>query len=339
MIIVVVWRVFIVKNPGDPMILPHRKPSVRGILESKGNLKELITVINDLLKYEMDISILPSGNAGLYMASYILRSIEKKKCENILVPDMGGWRGFLEYPKMFKFNVVKLKTNLGVVDPSTLEDTLRKNDIYALFLTTLGGYLVRQPMEEIKKVCEDMDVILVEDASGGIGGACGYGDIVVCSTGSPKIINCEYGGFIGINKKIGDLLRDNGKIDELKSLLKAFKVMNIYGLMKEEALNARKTYRRLVEYCNILKEELEGAYFRGKEGVCVFVEHEDPREVSKRVNEVIKLDNGKSFITKCPIYERILKKGIVLEMKKVDIHYLSTEDIYEMVDILKKLLY
>ena len=321
------------------MILPHRRPSLRGVLTPRGDLKELTTVIKDLLKYEMDISILPSGNAGLYIASYILKSVEKKESNNILVPDMGGWRGFLEYPRMFKFNIIKLKTNLGVVDPSTLEDVLRKNNIYALFLTTLGGYLVHQPMEEIKKVCEDMDVILVEDASGGVGGACGYGDIVVCSTGSPKIINCEYGGFMGIGSKIEDLLKDRDKIDELKNLLKAFKVMNIYGLMKEEALNARKTYRKLVKYCDILKEELEGAYFKGEEGVCVFVEHEDPKEVSKRINKVIKLDNGKSFITKCPIYERILKKGIVLEMKKVDIHYLSTEDIYEMVDILKKLLY
>jgi len=321
------------------MILPHRRPSLRGVLTPRGDLKELTTVIKDLLKYEMDISILPSGNAGLYIASYILKSVEKKESNNILVPDMGGWRGFLEYPRMFKFNIIKLKTNLGVVDPSTLEDVLRKNNIYALFLTTLGGYLVHQPMEEIKKVCEDMDVILVEDASGGVGGACGYGDIVVCSTGSPKIINCEYGGFMGIGSKIEDLLKDRDKIDELRNLLKAFKVMNIYGLMKEEALNARKTYRKLVKYCDILKEELEGAYFKGEEGVCVFVEHEDPKEVSKRINKVIKLDNGKSFITKCPIYERILKKGIVLEMKKVDIHYLSTEDIYEMVDILKKLLY
>ena len=321
------------------MILPHRRPSLRGVLTPRGDLKELTTVIKDLLKYEMDISILPSGNAGLYIASYILKSVEKKESNNILVPDMGGWRGFLEYPRMFKFNIIKLKTNLGVVDPSTLEDVLRKNNIYALFLTTLGGYLVHQPMEEIKKVCEDMNVILVEDASGGVGGACGYGDIVVCSTGSPKIINCEYGGFMGIGSKIEDLLKDRDKIDELKNLLKAFKVMNIYGLMKEEALNARKTYRKLVKYCDILKEELEGAYFKGEEGVCVFVEHEDPKEVSKRINKVIKLDNGKSFITKCPIYERILKKGIVLEMKKVDIHYLSTEDIYEMVDILKKLLY
>ena len=141
-----------------------------------------------------------------------------------------------------------------------------------------------------------------------------------------------------MNKRIEDLLRDRGKIEELKNLLKAFKVMNIYGLMKEESLNARKTYKRLVKYCDILKEELEGTYFKGEEGVCVFVERNDPREVSKRINEVVKLDNGRSFITKCPIYERILRKGIVLEMKKVDIHSLSTEDVYEIVDILKSIL-
>ncbi|HID47176.1 MAG TPA: hypothetical protein EYP47_00475 [Methanococcaceae archaeon] len=320
------------------MILPYRRPSLRGMLEPRGDLKELTTVIDHLLRSKMDISILPSGNAGLYIASYILRGVEKKRCNNILVPDMGGWRGFLEYPKMFKFNTLKLRTNLGVVDPAILEDVLRKNNIYALFLTTLAGYLVRQPMEEIKKVCEDMDVVLVEDASGGVGGACGYGDIVICSTGTPKIINCEYGGFIGISKKIGDCLQDSRKTGELKSLLKAFKVMNIYGLMKEEALSARRTYKTLVRYCHILKEELENAYFKGEEGVCVFVEHENPEKVSKKVNEVIKLDNRKSLVTRCPIYERVLKKGIVIEMKKVDIHSISREELYEVIDILKRIL-
>lgn len=321
------------------IIIPHRKPCLRGVLNPKGNLNELILVINSLLPHKMDISILPSGNAGLYIASYILNTLKasyKNNRNNILIPDMGGWRGFLEYPKIFNFNIVKLQSDLGIINPNTLDDVLKENNIQALFLTTLAGYLAHQPIKEIKKICEEREIILVEDVSGGIGGTCGYGDIVVCSMGSPKIINCEYGGFIGISDRVKEYLIEKKKIDEFKSILKTHKVFNIYGLMKEEALNAKKTYNKLIKYSNIFKEEFENSYFKDSDGVCVFLEYRNQKEVLNKLNNILRLDNGKSLITKCPIYERILKNGIVVELKKMDILNIPQEEIFEIVDVIKK---
>ncbi|WP_332247738.1 hypothetical protein [Methanothermococcus okinawensis] len=195
--------------------------------------------------------------------------------------------------------------------------------------------MAHQPIKEIKKICEENEVIFVEDISGGIGGDCGYGDMVVCSTGAPKIVNCEYGGFIGISDEIKEKLTEKNKMNDLKNLLKTYKVPNIYGLMKEETLKAKNTYKRCVKFSNILKEEFENAYFKDNEGVCVFLEHKNPKEISKNINTVIKLDNGKSIITKCPIYERILKHGIVIEIKKMDVLTISEDDFNDVVSSIR----
>jgi len=314
------------------MIIPHRRPSIMSQINVNGNVNELKNVINDLLYYKKDISILPSGNASIYVASKIVKDLNGS---NVLIPDMGGWSGFMTYPKMFNLNIVKIRTNYGIIDCELLDEEIRKNDIRGLFLTSLAGYLARQPLKEIKKICEENEVIFIEDISGGVGGVCGFGDIVVCSTGAPKIINCEYGGFIGLSKDIKQHLEEKNKVDELKQLLKTYKVPNIYGSMKEEALIARKTYKKLVKFSNIIKDNFENAYFKDEEGVCVFLEYENPKEISKKINNFVELDNGKSILTKCPIYERILRKGIVVEIKKMDIHSIDEETIDEIVSYIK----
>jgi len=252
------------------MIIPHRKPCIEAQLRVKGDEQELKNIINDLLRNKKDIgisniNILPSGNAAICVSSKIIKDIYGES--NVLVPDMGGWKGFITYSKMFNLNPIKIKTELGIIDPSTLDECIKKYQAKGLFLTSLAGYLTPQPLKEIKKVCEENEILFVEDASGKVGGDCGYGDIIVCSTGAPKIINCEYGGFIGIDKKIKDHLKELGKLEELKSFLKTYKTFNIFGSMKEETLRARKTYKKCVYLSDIIKEEMENAYFEGKEGV------------------------------------------------------------------------
>ena len=59
------------------------------------------------------------------------------------------------------------------------------------------------------------------------------------------------------------------------------------------------------------------------------------KEISKKINNFVELDNGKSILTKCPIYERILRKGIVVEIKKMDIHSIDEETIDEIVSYIK----
>ena len=57
-------------------------------------------------------------------------------------------------------------------------------------------------MKNISKICKENNITLIEDASAGIGdkkrevGNGKYADIIIASTGSPKIINVGSGGFV-----------------------------------------------------------------------------------------------------------------------------------------------
>ncbi len=329
------------------IILPYRKPCINAQINKEGDINQTKLILNNLLKYEKEINIVPSGNAAIYLSLRIIYDLFSN-C-SIMVPDEGGWGGFIKYAKMYNFNTIKLKTNNGIINLEELNNLIKSNNndnndnndnIKVLFLTTLAGYLAKhENINEIKKICNENNILFVEDVSGGVGGICGYGDIVVCSTGTPKIINCEYGGFIGISKEIKNKLIENKKLDNFNNLLKTYKTPNIYGAIKEEGLLAKKTYNTYVNYSNILKEELKCEY-NDYEGISVFIpiKNGNINEIFREINNNIKLDSGKSLITKCPIYERTFKKGFVVELKKINIANTCENDIYNIANILKNII-
>ncbi|WP_456471688.1 hypothetical protein [Methanocaldococcus sp.] len=269
-------------------------------------------MINDLLNRDYKIYFLPSGNAAIFLVLSLI--------DSITVPDVGGWKKVIEFSKILNKKVSFIKTNHGIV-----EDVEGKY----LYLTTLSGYLAKQDMKEIKKKCEEEN-FLIEDISGGIGGDCGYGDIVICSTGEPKILNCGYGGFLGIAEEI--------KFKKIDDIIKSFKTKNYYGLLIEELLNAKECYKTYVKSNFKIKKHIDRAYFKDKEGLSVFIEHNNPKELSKKINSLIKLNSKKSLTTMCPNYNRIDVKGLVFETKKIDYRELSNKNINKIIKILKLLL-
>jgi hypothetical protein len=107
---------------------------------------------------------------------------------------------------------------------------------------------------------------------------------------------------------------------------------DIYGKMIEETLISKKSYELCIKFSNIVKENMENAYFKDSHGVSVFLSYENPKEIAKNIDKSVKLNNGKSILTMCPLYERILRKGVVLEIKKMDIHKISENEIYEILN-------
>ncbi|CAB3288433.1 conserved protein of unknown function [Methanocaldococcus lauensis] len=311
------------------MILRHRRPNLYGLMKKEGDKEEVEIIINELLNNDYKIIFLPSGSSAVFLSMWIAKSYSNE----LLIPDMGGWYGFLKFPKILDIKTKEIKTNLGIIDIKNLEEVNNKSSI---ILTSLAGYLAPQPLKDIKKVCEEKEILFIEDISGKIGGDCGYGDIIVCSTGSPKILNCEYGGFLGISYEVEEKLKDI--LNEIKLIYRTYKTINYFGLLKEELLNAKKTYKKYVEVNKIIKKNLKNAYFKEYEGISTFIECENPKAISKEINSLIKLDNRKSITTICPNYDRILKKGIVFETKKIEISELNSETIYEIVDILNSIL-
>ncbi len=300
------------------MYLRHRRPNIYGLVNKEGNKEEVEEIINSLLKEDYKLFFLPSGSAGVFISIFLVRKYKK-----ILIPDMGGWRGFLNYPNILEMDIEKIKTNLGVV-----EEINYKN--LPFIITSLPGYLTENNLKKIKEIAEDNKLFFIEDISGKIGGDCGYGDIVVASTGSPKILNCEYGGFIGVKEEIYNNFKN-----ELNILTKTYKTINYFSLLKEELLNAKKVYKGYVE-CNFKIKRRLNTLFKDKESLSVFIGCKNNKELSKNINSLIKLDNKKSLTTLCPNYERILKKGVVFETKKIQLEDLK-ENLREIIKILVEL--
>ncbi|XRO75791.1 hypothetical protein ACO3TA_02710 [Methanocaldococcus sp. 28A] len=312
------------------MILKYRRPNTYGLINKEGNKEEVEMIINELLNRDYKITFLPSGSSAVFLSMWIAKTYS----DEILIPDMGGWQGFLKFPKLLNLKFNMLKTNLGIIDIENLDKAIKENS--SVILTSLAGYLAPQPLKEIKKLCEEKEILFIEDISGKIGGDCGYGDIIVCSTGSPKILNCEYGGFLGISKDIEEKL--GNALNDIKIIFKTYKIVNYFGLLKEELLNAKKTYKKYIIANKKIKNEIENAYFKEYEGISIFIECENPKNTSKKINSLIKLDNKKSITTICPNYDRVLKNGIVFETKKIDVSELNKEVINEIIAILNTIL-
>ena len=118
--------------------------------------------------------------------------------EPILIPDQGGWNGFKKSAKILGKNICEIPTDKGLINIEELDDYIEEYDIKSFYMTSFAGYHALQPIEEIYGICNTHQTILVLDISPSIGynDINQYCDVQIASTGSPKIVNVENGGFI-----------------------------------------------------------------------------------------------------------------------------------------------
>ena len=142
--------------------------------------------------------ITSSGNNSIFIA---LSAIEG----SVIIPDQGGWNGFKQIANYLNKEIITLKTDLGLINTDYLNEMdIPKNS--ALIFTSFAGYSANQDTKSISKYCKNNGITTIEDASAGIGdekqelGNGKLSDIIIASTGSPKIINVGSGGFISSNK-------------------------------------------------------------------------------------------------------------------------------------------
>lgn len=287
------------------------------VVECKGVIKEMVG--------QKFVNPVASGNCAILAA---VSAIDGK----IMIPDQGGWRGFKDYPDLMGKEVCILETDLGVVNTDALDSELRKHNPGGLFLTSFAGYIAEQDIKEIAKICRENSVYLIEDTSGAIGDkilARGDADITICSTGAPKIVNVLSGGFVSTNHK--EILDMSARVASACRISPV-----ICAGITEELKNAPDIVERLVKYSAILKEELEDVVHRDSRGVCAGFETDDPKRFVKRARENgLVTDANQGFLTACPRYERFLKNGVVVELKKLDILNVAEEDIAKIAEILK----
>lgn len=280
--------------------------------------------ISDITNHE-HAKVVNNGNSAILAAMSIFN-------DKIMIPDQGGWTGFKNTAEFLGLKTIEIPTELGIITHDTLEESISKHRPEALFVTSFAGYFAEQNVKEIYEVCEDKNVILVEDASGGIGDSLKrlangeHAHIIVASTGSPKIVNVGTGGFISTN--------DNEIFRKSKYILKTLKANPVTCAgIAEEIKNAPEILSKTVQACDKIKKQFEYAVYPDKRGISVVLMVDNPKKIGYELRKKLSVE-GRSIITTCPRYERVIIDAICIEIKNLDPLCLENEIINEITQII-----
>jgi hypothetical protein len=269
-----------------------------------------------------NVKITSSGNNSIFIA---LCAIEG----DIIIPDQGGWHGFKQIAKFLGKNIITLKTDLGLISTEYLEE-LDVKENSALIYTSFAGYCAEQDTKSISKYCKNNNITTIEDASAGIGdsekrlGNGKYADIIIASTGSPKIINVGSGGFITSNDE--DIFR---KTSLPQKLSKTSQI--ICGGICCELNNVGEKLELTVNATKHLKNNIETTLHANKRGVNVIIPHDNAKEISWNLKKLLPIDKS-GFITTCPNYNRVKQKAIAVEIKNLAYECLENENLEKIIE-------
>ncbi len=290
-----------------------------------------------------DAMLVNSGNSAILSA---MNAIDGA----ILIPDQGAWNGFKQIANFLNKDLISIKTNQGLIDLNILNESLlslseenridldNENNKSAIFLTSFAAYTAEQDMKSICDFAHKNNMIVVEDASGAITDSKkelangNLSDIIIGSTGSPKIVNVEDGGFITTN--------DKSVFDKSKLLLKTNKASNITACGISSELDfANDALSKTIEATAYLKEMIEKetgfeVFHPDKRGINVIVKTDDSKSLSYKLRQEFVLDSH-GMITKCPNYNRLKEKAVALEIKNLDINCLDYDNLDDIINTLK----
>ncbi len=269
-----------------------------------------------------------SGNAAIMAAMSNMKG-------PVMLPDQGGWSGFIKIAKFFGLEIAYMPTINGVINLESFEEKIQKNHPESLFITSFAGYMAEQPVKAIYKICEDYNIILVEDASGAVGDpsrnlACGNNShIMVASTGSPKIINLGNGGFISTN----DPEFFNNIYYVLKSLQSS--PVTCAGLV-EEIKKTPENLAKTINACDFLKKRISSSFHQEKSGINLAIPFKEPKKIANSLRKSLPVKGG-GMITVCPRYDRINYPAVCLEIKNLDVRCLEKSNLIKIAEIVENL--
>lgn len=270
------------------------------------------------------VTLTNSGNSSIFIA---LSAVGK----NLIIPDQGAWNGFKQIGRLLDKSITMLKTDQGIIAPEYLESA--ENDS-TLIITSFAGYSGEQDLKEISEICKSKNITLIEDASAGIGdkekklGNGQYSDIIITSTGSPKIINVGSGGIISTN---------NPEIFENTKIQQKITKPNIITAsgIDAELENVEEKLEKTINACSYLKNSLDDVIHSDRRGLNVIVKDPNPKDLSWNLKQELKI-NKSGFITKCPNYNRIKEKAVAIEIKNLDYGCLEKENLDYIIEAVEK---
>ena len=274
--------------------------------------------ISQFLNKDYKIFFVNSATFGLFSILF------DSNISRIGIPDQGGFKGFLEIPKLLKKNYIEMPTDNGVIVPRFKKEF----DVY--LFSSLSGYLKSNPS---KKICEELmnqGIISIEDISGVFSDKeFGWADIVYCSTGSPKILECGYGGFVGVSSDID--LEESEKVMALSKMPESYFLKLI-----DEVENSKEKLDALRDMAHIFHKSSLDIPYNDPKSFSIFVRNENPNKTLEVLNKEIKPKSGKSLFTKCPRYDRTKEKGFVIETIKL--YGMEKNEIKELCEKIEKFI-
>ncbi|MBO6122344.1 MAG: DegT/DnrJ/EryC1/StrS family aminotransferase [Methanobrevibacter sp.] len=297
---------------------------------ARGNIdknyeESCIDKINTLTTKE-NIKITSSGNNSIFIA---LSAVEG----DVIIPDQGGWHGFKQIAKFLNKNIITLKTDFGLINTDYL-DELEIKDNSALIFTSFAGYTAEQDIKSINKYCTDRNILTIEDASAGVGDVENRlgrnSDVIIASTGSPKIINVGSGGFIAT---------DNEEIFKSTSLpQKLSKTTEIIcSGIDSELDNVKENLELSLNATKHVKKHIPHTIHANKRGLNVIIPHDNTKSICWDLKKTLTTDKS-GFITTCPNYNRLKQKAICVEIKNLDYECLKKENLDRIINEVNNLL-
>ena len=291
---------------------------------AKGNIKKdyeesCIRKIRDLTAKE-HVKITSSGNNSIFIA---LSAVEG----DIIIPDQGGWHGFKQIAKFLNKNIITLKTDLGLINTDYL-DEIEYGKNSALIFTSFAGYAAEQDVKSISRYCKSNDILTIEDASAGIGdekqNLARHCDIILASTGSPKIINVGSGGFITTNNE--KIFKKTAMPQKLSKTTQI-----ICSGIDSELDNVKDNLELSLNATEHVKKHIPNTIHDDKRGLNVIIPHDNAKPICWNLKKTLTTDKS-GFITTCPNYNRVKQKAICIEIKNLDYSCLKKEYLDTIID-------
>ena len=297
-----------------------------GKIENTNFEKKCEKKVSELTNAEF-AKITSSGNNSIFVALSYIKG-------DIIIPDQGGWHGFKQIAKFLGKNIITLKTDLGLINPNELDNhDIKENS--ALIFTSFAGYAAEQNIKSISKYCKNNGITTIEDASAGIGdekgllGNCKYSDIIIASTGQPKIINVGSGGFIASN--------DENLFSEASLPLKLSKTNEIIcSGIHEELKSVKNNLQLTVNATDYLKKYIPNTIHSEKRGVNLIIQEDNAKQKTWELKKQLPI-NKSGFINKCPNYNRVKTKAISIEIKNLNYNCLEKEYLDEIIKAVNNL--
>ena len=297
---------------------------------AKGNVdknfeESCIAKIRDLTTKE-HVKMTSSGNNSIFIALSAITG-------DIIIPDQGGWHGFKQIAKFLDKNIVTLKTDAGLINTDYL-DELEISEGSALIFTSFAGYTAEQDIRSIVSYCKDNSITTIEDASAGIGDSenrlgC-RSDIILASTGSPKIINVGSGGFIATDDD--DVFTRTSLPQKLSKTTEI-----ICSGIDNEIDNVSKNLQVSLNATEHVKKHIPNTLHADKRGINVIIPHENSKSICWDLKKTLTTDKS-GIITTCPNYNRVKQKAICIEIKNLDYACLEKENLDIIIDVVNSLL-